>query len=147
MKIELKGRSFQTALFDKRDSFPFSIVRMPYKSSNIPSKTFYATIGAEILRIGRASSTPESFSCAGKQIVQRMLRQGADANKLSKSWKEPTVGMKICTFASVKHLIFLILPAKHLLKLILEFLGVKGWYYIVFKTCTYCLYFALLFYY
>jgi len=87
LKIELKGRSFQTALFDKRDSFPFSIVRMPYKSSNIPSKTFYATIGAEILRIGRASSTPESFSCAGKQIVQRMLRQGADANKLSKVLK------------------------------------------------------------
>ena len=87
LKIELKGRSFQTALFDKRNSFPFSIVRMPYKSSNIPSKTFYATIGAEILRIGRASSTPKSFSCAGKQIVQRMLRQGADANKLSKILK------------------------------------------------------------
>ena len=87
LKIELLGRSFQTSLFDKRDSFPFSIVRMPYKCSNIPSKTFYATIGAEILRIGRASSSLDSFCCAGKQIIQRMLRQGADLNKLKKTLK------------------------------------------------------------
>ena len=56
-----KGRSFETSLYDKRDSFPFSIVRMPYKSSNIPSKIFNASIGAEVLRIGRASTTSLSF--------------------------------------------------------------------------------------
>ena len=57
LSISIKGRSFVTSLYDKRDNFPFSIVRMPYKSSNIPSKIFYSSIGAEILRIGRASTT------------------------------------------------------------------------------------------
>ena len=45
-----------TKLFDKRDAFNFSVVRMPYKCSNIPCKMFYSTIGAEILRICRATS-------------------------------------------------------------------------------------------
>ena len=30
-----------TKLFDKRDAFNFSVVRMPYKCSNIPKKMFF----------------------------------------------------------------------------------------------------------
>ena len=61
LNIVIQGRIFQTSLYDKRDSFPFSIVRMPYKCSNMPSKIFKATIGGEILRISRACSTQEAF--------------------------------------------------------------------------------------
>ena len=39
--IIIKARKFQFSLFDERDSFPFSIVRMPDKSSNIPSSIVY----------------------------------------------------------------------------------------------------------
>ena len=85
--ISIKGRSFETSLYDKRDSFPFSIVRMPFKSSNIPSKIFYASIGAEILRIGRASTSSYSFTCAAKLVVQRMLKQGANTKGLTKVLK------------------------------------------------------------
>ena len=38
-------------LLDKRDDFNFLIVRFPYACSNIPSKIFLSTIGAETLRI------------------------------------------------------------------------------------------------
>ena len=31
---------FQIDLFDKRDSFPFSIIKTPEKSSNVPSNIF-----------------------------------------------------------------------------------------------------------
>ena len=55
---------------------------MPFKSSNIPSKIFYSTIGAEILRIGRASSTAESFTMSSKHVIQRMKNQGADQKQL-----------------------------------------------------------------
>ena len=47
--ITIKDKKFVTSLYDKRDDFPFSIVRMPYKCSNIPSTVFYSSIGAEIL--------------------------------------------------------------------------------------------------
>ena len=87
LQIVIKGRSFETALFDKRDSFPFSIVRMPFKSSNMPSKIFYATIGAEILRIGRVSSSSAAFILSAKPLIQRMLRQGAVLNMVSRTLK------------------------------------------------------------
>ena len=61
LKINIKGQMFDTSLFDKRDDFPFDIVRMPYKSSNIPSKIFYSSLGAKILRIGRATMSTTAF--------------------------------------------------------------------------------------
>ena len=50
--------SFEFGFFDKRDSFPFSIVRIPDKSSNVPSSTIYSAIGSESLRIARANNNP-----------------------------------------------------------------------------------------
>ena len=51
----------QTSLFDKRNSYNFNVVRFAYKSSNIPSKMFFATISAEILRICQATSSVVQF--------------------------------------------------------------------------------------
>ena len=48
-------------LFDKRDSFLFSIVHMPYLKSNISSKTIYSAFGAELLRQGRITNAATSF--------------------------------------------------------------------------------------
>ena len=67
---------FIFGLFDKRDSFPFSIVRMPDKSSNVPSSIVYSAIVPESLRIARTSNNPESFSKANKTLIGRMSRQG-----------------------------------------------------------------------
>ena len=64
----MKDWKFYFGLFDKRDSFPFSIVTMPDKSSNVPSGIVYSAIGAESLKISRASNNPESFSTAIKSL-------------------------------------------------------------------------------
>ena len=56
-----KKKKFQIDLFDKRQSAPLSIVRMPEKSSNILSIIFYISIGAECLRIARACNNQNSF--------------------------------------------------------------------------------------
>ena len=69
LNIKRKDGKFHFGLFDKRDSFPFSIVRMPDKLSHVPSSIVYSAIGAESLRIARASNNPESFSTAIKPIV------------------------------------------------------------------------------
>ena len=37
LNIKIKDGKFHFGLFDKRDSFCFSIIRMPGKSSNVPS--------------------------------------------------------------------------------------------------------------
>ena len=67
--IKIKDRKFHFSLLDKRNSFPFSTVRMPDKSSNVPSTTVYSAMSAESLRIARASNNSESFSTAIKPLI------------------------------------------------------------------------------
>ena len=83
--ITVVGNKFNTKLFDKRDSFPFQISRMPFLCSNIPSKVFYSSLGAEILRIGRATSQAPDFYQSGKAVVDRMVRQGGKLNRIKKT--------------------------------------------------------------
>ena len=73
----LENGKFDHKLFDKRDNYNFSIVRFPFKESNIPSKMFHSTIGAEILRICRATSSYKSFIECCNPFIARMLKQGA----------------------------------------------------------------------
>ena len=80
--------NFKWVFFDKRDAFPFTIVRMPYKSSNIPSNIFYSSICAETLRIARASNNSNSFSSSIKPLVTCMLKQGAYKEKLSNTLRK-----------------------------------------------------------
>ena len=56
---------------------------MPDKSSNVPSSTVYSAIGAESLRIARASNNPESFSTAIKFLIARLSRQGLSIRKIN----------------------------------------------------------------
>ena len=75
-------------LFDKRDDFPFSIVRLPFSSSNMPTSMFYSSIGAEILRIGRVSSSLNNFLSSSKSLIKRALKQGASISRLEKTLKK-----------------------------------------------------------
>ena len=76
LDIKIKDGKFHFGLFDKKDSFPFSIVRMPDNSSNIPSSIVYSAIGAESLKTAGASNNPESLSTAIKPLFARMSRHG-----------------------------------------------------------------------
>ena len=83
LNIKIKDGKFHFGLFDKRDSFPFYTVRMPDKSSNVPSSIVCSVIGAEPLRIARASNNPESFSAAIKPLIAGMSRQGVSIGKIN----------------------------------------------------------------
>ena len=52
---------------------------MPDKSSNVPSSIVYSAIGAELLRIARASNNPELFSTVVK-LIACMIKQGLSIN-------------------------------------------------------------------
>ena len=56
---------------------------MPDKSSNVPSSIVYSAIGAESLRIARASNNPESFSTPIKPLFVRMSRQVVSTEKIN----------------------------------------------------------------
>ena len=56
----------------------FTVVRMPYKRSNIPQKRFYATISAEVLCICSATSNYDSFKDSARKLITRLRSQGAD---------------------------------------------------------------------
>ena len=76
---------FVYKLFDKRDAFPFYIVRMPDVSGNIPFHIFYGSIiMSEILRIARSTLHYGDFIPRTTNLFERMINQGATASKLFK---------------------------------------------------------------
>ena len=56
LDLEIKDLIFISRLYDKRETFKFYVIRMPFKRSNMPYKMFYSTISSEVLRICRAIS-------------------------------------------------------------------------------------------
>ena len=85
LNIKIKDGKFHFGLFDKRDSFLFSIFRMSDKSSNVPSSIVYSAIGAESLINPRASNNPESFSTAIKPLIACMSRQEVPIRNINSS--------------------------------------------------------------
>lgn len=81
---KLEDQKFVTSLYDKRNAFPFSIVRMPFLSSNIPSNMFYFSFGAEILRIARVSSSRDKFVRTAITLVHRIIAQGGKPNRMKR---------------------------------------------------------------
>ena len=75
---------FVYKLFDKRDDFPFTIVRMPDLSGNIPAFIFYGSIMSEFLRIARCTRLIEDFIPRAKMLCDRMVSQGGSKNVVVK---------------------------------------------------------------
>ena len=85
LEITIINGRMETKLYDKRDAFPFSIIRLPYKNSNMPAKMFYSTIGAEFLRITRATSEITDLLPSVHSLNTRMIQQGAKKSQLTKT--------------------------------------------------------------
>ena len=69
--------NFVYKLFDKKDSFPFFIVRRPYTNSNIPNNIIYSEFVDEALRIARSALYFSNFLPKFLELVSRILRQGS----------------------------------------------------------------------
>ena len=70
LSIIIENNISKTQLYDKRDAFAFSIVRMPHLDRNIPSNIYYATIGSAILIFARTTS---EVNC----LLKKMQKQGS----------------------------------------------------------------------
>ena len=82
IEITIVDGIFVYKLFDKRDGFPFFIVRMPDLSGNIPSHVFNGSVMSEFLRIARCTLLYKDFLPAITSLLKRMLNQGGSEIKL-----------------------------------------------------------------
>ena len=83
LEIDIVEGIFVYKLFDKRDNFPFSIIRMPYLCSDIPSFIFYGSFLSEFLRISRCTLLYEDFISKTSILYKRMVMQGGKRMKLN----------------------------------------------------------------
>ena len=83
--IKIRDKSFSISLYDKQNDFPFSIVRMSYLCSNIPTKIFYSVFGAAILRIARTTSTCNEFRTSSEALLNIIQNQGGNTVGLEKT--------------------------------------------------------------
>ena len=88
LDIQIVEDLFIYKLFDKRDEFPFSIVRMPDLSGNIPSFIFYGSIMSEFLRIARCTRLISDFLPGDQALVERMVSQGGNKSLVLKQIKK-----------------------------------------------------------
>ena len=82
LDITISEGKFVYKLFDKRDAFPFFIVRMPHLDSNIPPHIYYGSVLSEFLRIARCTMLYMDFLPRAKQLFDRMLSQGGEKSRL-----------------------------------------------------------------
>ena len=82
LEINVIDGIFVYKLFDKRDGFPFFIVRMPDLSGNIPSHVFYGSVMSEFLRIARSTLLYVDFLPVASNLLKRMINQGGAKDRL-----------------------------------------------------------------
>ena len=82
LEINVSDGIFVYKLFDKRDNFPFFIVRMPDLSGNIPSHVFYGSVMSEFLRIARSTLLYSDFLPVASNLLKRMINQGGAKDRL-----------------------------------------------------------------
>ena len=82
LDITIQNVCFFYKLFDKRDNFHFSIVRMSDLSGNIPDHVFYGSVMSEFLRIARTTLFYRDFPPKARDLFRRMVNQNEDKYKL-----------------------------------------------------------------
>ena len=74
IQSKISGERFFFSSFDNRDSFPFSILRMRYLRGNMPSKIFYSSLWATIIRISRTATEIQNFKSPGAKTIFTMIK-------------------------------------------------------------------------
>ena len=76
------NKNFSLRFSDKRESFSFSIVRMPYLPNNMLSKIFNASLEPKFFRIARTTTKLERFKSLCAKITSRMMKQGDTKSRI-----------------------------------------------------------------
>ena len=85
LDVTVKDGVFIYKLSDKRNAFPFFIVRMPYIDSNIPKSILHSALVGEFLRIALSSLLYKDFHEKAMELLKRMKAQGAQPLRCRKA--------------------------------------------------------------
>ena len=88
LDINIVDGKYIYKLFDKRNAFPFFIVRMPDYSGNIPAHVFYGSVMSEFLRIARSTMLYSDFLPVASKLFNRMKNQGGSPSQILKQIKK-----------------------------------------------------------
>ena len=77
---------YEYKLYDKKDNYPFFIVRMP--GGNIPAYSFYDSTLSVFLRILKYTLSFSDFIPKAKLLFSRMMNQGGNQVTLLKQKKK-----------------------------------------------------------
>ena len=91
LDINIVNGKYVYKLFDKRNNFPFFIVRMPDYNGNIPAHVFYGSVMSEFLRIARSTKLYEDFLPVASKLFNRMKNQGGSTNQILNQIKKGMV--------------------------------------------------------
>lgn len=80
---------------------------MPYKSSNIPRKTFYSVMSAEILPIYKAIIKFQGFIKSAIILIERTRKQSGLVNHMKKALLKLLIDTRNVSFFSEKLMIIL----------------------------------------
>ena len=86
--IDIIDHQFITSVYDKRDSFKFSIVNFPHLDGNIPSKPAYGIYISQLVRFGRICDKKEDFIERHFRLTTRLIKQGYRYDKLCYTFKK-----------------------------------------------------------
>ena len=75
-----------TKIYDKRDDFDFEIVNFPFLDGDAPRSTSYGVYISQLIRFARYSSYVTDFNTHNKFLTQKLLKQGYQCHKLSKTF-------------------------------------------------------------
>ena len=87
LNIEVLNGKFCTDVYDKRDTFSFSIVNFPHMDSKIPSKPAYGVVFSQLVQYLRICCNYQDFVYRSKLLTNRLLRQGYVYQKLCSTYK------------------------------------------------------------
>ena len=85
LDIKVEDRVFIHNQYERGDASPCSTVRLPFLCSNMQNMILSSSISAEILNIGRTSSSAANFVFHSRIILDRMSKQGPDKARVVES--------------------------------------------------------------
>ena len=87
--ITIQNNGFHTSLYDKRDSFNFTIVNYPFvNTSNIPTSPSYGVYSSRLIAIARACDSFKDFKLRHDSLCFKLFQQGFTYHKLCKQMRK-----------------------------------------------------------
>lgn len=86
--LQVNDGKYLTRVFDKTDSFNFSINKYPSLSSNVPNKILYEVFYSQILRPLKICNNVDAFIERVVVIFNICVRRGASPSKLIQKLKK-----------------------------------------------------------